>query len=199
MAVDLSNLTGSLDLEINPPGQNLYPTMTADEKTKRLVDAFWELRMLGLDWLNSFTCDGNGLITYQANAPTNIFTASVPAVFYEDQGVLELGREIQQLIVLMAGYRIALTVFANTYTSVSAKAGPVSSEQQKSAQLLQAVLKAIKGKIDAALYRLSDLGMTTVSVFDSVQNMTENMIGGINPFVGGDLGPTPMGHGYREF
>jgi hypothetical protein len=155
---------------------------------------------LGADYLSYFTCDDNGIITNIANPPYNLYAAAIPSVFYtDDDGTTNLGREIIQLIVLMAGYRITIAVLANVYTSVTAKAGSVESINQKSSTVLVNVLKAIKNKIDMALSRLSDLGMTTVVVYDAVSSMTDNIVEGNTFFTGGDFGPGPMGAGYREF
>lgn len=198
MSVDLSNLIPSLNYEINPPGQTVI-SMSDTEALNRLIDSWWELRLAGIDILANFTCDDNGIVSVLPNAPANIYSQAIPAVFYSDDGSPELGREIQQLIVLFAGYRITLTTMANLNTSVMAKAGSVESSTAKSATLLVTVIKALKNKIDMALTRLSDLGMTNVAVIDAVMNANDNLLAGNTYFVNADYGRSPMGPGYREF
>lgn len=188
----------SLLYEVNPPGQTLI-TMSDTEAVNRLADGFWELRLFGADFLAGFSCDDNGIISAIANAPSSIYAQAIPVIFYSDDGSPELGREILQLIVLFAGYRIALTTFANLNTSTMAKAGAVEASSAKSATLLVTVIKALKNKIDMALTRLSDLGMTTVQVFDAVMSANDNLAAGNQFFTGADYGPPIMGPGYREF
>jgi hypothetical protein len=137
--IDLSDYTASLAYEISPPGQNLYPNMSTTEAVGRMVDAFWEMRLYGLDFLSAWTCSADGLITPQTNVPMSQY-----------------------------GGGIALTSAQNLNSMVRSQAGSVSYETQKSSQLVQSVLKALTSKIDIVLTRLSDLGSTAVAVLDSV-------------------------------
>ena len=171
MAVNLADYVTSLQYEINPPGQNLYPSMNNTEAVGRLVDAFWELRLSGLDFLAGYDCDITGVITANSNVGQTV-GFNIPADWFTDDGVPDLGREVVQAIVLFAGYRIALTAAQNLATSVRSQAGPVSFETQKSAQLQQQVLKNLVAKIDIVLTRLSDLGTTSVMVLDQVMEKT---------------------------
>jgi hypothetical protein len=167
--IDLSDYTASLAYEISPPGQNLYPNMSTTEAVGRMVDAFWEMRLYGLDFLSAWTCSADGLITPQTNVPMSQYGGGIVLPgWYEDDGSGDLGREIIQAIVLFAGYRIALTSAQNLNSMVRSQAGSVSYETQKSSQLVQSVLKALTSKIDIVLTRLSDLGSTAVAVLDSV-------------------------------
>lgn len=132
MAVDIVELVPSLERELSPPGTNLYPNATEEIWTGHLQDAFWEARLQGL--LAGYTLDPND------------DTQIVP-----QSGTTDLPREMQQLIVLFAGYRITLTQFQNVNSGFRAKAGPVEFEQQKSAQTLKGVLDALRARMKAIL------------------------------------------------
>ena len=146
MAVDLGDLIESLQREVNPPGTNLYPNATDDDYLGHLQDAFWEARLHGMlsDWTES-----DGLVT-----PIS--------------GTTDIGRDYQQLVVMYAGYRIVLTQFQNLKSMFRAKAGPVEFETQQQATVLKAVLDAIRSRINLVLSRLSDVGVSTATVFDAV-------------------------------
>lgn len=146
MAVDLGELVDSLRREISPPGTDLYPNAEEDELVGHLQDAFWEARLHGL--FVGYT-ESDGLVD-----PIS--------------GSTEFGRELQQAVVLYAGYRILLTSLQNVNTAFVAKAGPVSFEQGKSAQTLRDVLAAVKDRIKLILDNLSSYGGSSTAVLDSV-------------------------------
>lgn len=129
MAVDLATLVPSLERELSPPGVDLYPNATDEIWKGHLSDAFWEARLQGL--LDGFTLDGENIVP--------------------QSGTTDLAREMQQLIVLFAGYRVTLTQFQNVNSGFRAKAGPVEFEQQKSAQTLKGVLDALRERMKAIL------------------------------------------------
>lgn len=151
MPVDLGDLVDSLKREVSPPGTDLFPNATEDEYTGHLADAFWEARLQGM--LDGFT-EVNGRVQPQ--------TAGEP----------DMTRDLQQLIVLYAGYRILLSSLMNLQTVFRAQSGPNSFETQRSAQVVQAVLRAVKEKINIVLGRLSDVGGVNVAVFDAVIERT---------------------------
>lgn len=172
MAVDLGDLIESLQREVNPPGTNLLPNATEDEYLGHLSDAFWETVMFGV------------ISGYEENAAARGGDAEfgegviVPRTFRDDAtydddagGYLDgtdLSRELQQVIVLYAGYRILLSEFRNISTMVRGKAGPVEFEQQKSANVLKEALAAVKQKIDYVLATLSSHGGSDTTVLDAV-------------------------------
>lgn len=184
MAVDLADYIPSFLLEVNPPGQSVI-TMSQSEALQRLIDAYWELRIFGVDILGAFMCDNDGIIeplsnTAVANSSGLYFGFQIPASWYTDNGGVDLGREVIQAIILTAGYRAALTTSANLATMVRSQAGNVSFETAKSATMMQAVLKNLMAKLDIVLTRLSDLGTTAVSVYDSIIQKTDNINQGID-------------------
>lgn len=171
MAVNLGDYLLSFQYEINPPGQNLYPNMTDDESLQRLIDAFWSLRLSGLDFLAGFSCDDNGNILPQSTTPAGIQNY-IPTGWYEDGGSSDIGREIIQAIILFAHLKVLVAVMENANVSTTYRAGSVESSVSKSSSVYQASLKALMSQIDIVLTRLSDLGSTNVAVLDAVIDNT---------------------------
>lgn len=129
MAVNLTTLVESLKNEVNPPGSNLYPTVTDAQWLSRLKDSFWEAKLNRA--FTSYTLTGNSITPIS--------------------GTSDIPRDQQQLIVLYAGFRIALTSFQNMNSSFRAKAGPVEYETQKSATTLKALLDVLRERIKQAV------------------------------------------------
>lgn len=129
MAVDMNTLIESLKNEVNPPGTDLYPDVTDPQWLSRLKDAFWEAKMNKA--FPNYTLTGDDITPIS--------------------GSDDLPREQQQLIVLYAGFRAALTSFQNLNSSFRSKAGPVEYETQKSAQVLKGLLDALRERIKNAL------------------------------------------------
>lgn len=179
MAVSLGDFLLSFQYEINPPGQNIYPNMSDDESLQRLIDAFWSLRLSGLDFLAGFTCDNNGNILPQAsgNTPPGIVNY-IPVGWFEDGTSGDIGREIVQAILLFAHLKVLIAVMENANTSTTYRAGPVESSVSKSSSVYQAALRALMSQIDIVLTRLSDLGSTNVMVLDAVIDSTCNLATG---------------------
>jgi hypothetical protein len=130
MAVLIDTLIDSLKNEVNPPGADLYPSVSDPQWRSRLLDAFWEAKL------------NKAFPTYTINGSNEIVPLS---------GSTDLPREQQQLIVLYAGFRVALTAFQNINSQFRAKAGPVEYEVQKSANTLKALLDALRERIKQAV------------------------------------------------
>jgi hypothetical protein len=126
MAVDLADLVESLKREVSPPGGDTFPDATQDNYLGSLTDAFWEIRLFGM------------LAGFEENAAARGGPASFTEGIVTPTGVTEdyddpfgyingqdLSRELQQLIVLWAGYKIVLTRFGVLQSVFRAKAGPV--------------------------------------------------------------------------
>jgi hypothetical protein len=164
--------------------------MTDDEAVARMIKAFWELRLFGVDCLEGFTCDSTGTISPQ---PSNVSPAwsngaygygngsyNIPQAWYLDDGSYDLGEEVLEAITLFAAYQIAIIAAQNLSSMVKYQAGSVSTETQKSAALQQLVLTSLKSKTNMALTRLSDLGTTSVTVVDKVIETLDNEARGIS-------------------
>jgi hypothetical protein len=149
VAVDLTDsdtLIASLKRECSPPGTDLFPTATDDEWLGHLQDSFWEARLFG--FFEGYT-ESEGSIT-----PLS--------------GTTDLDRRWQELIVLFAGARVIRNELKNTNTSFRAQAGTVEFEVQNSANLLVAILKDIRSKVDLALAAIGTINSTTVAYVDSL-------------------------------
>lgn len=148
MSIDMSDeLVDALKREVSPPGTDLYPNATDAEWLNRLRDAFWEGRLNGL--FGGYSVDDDGVVS-----PVS--------------GSTDLSREMQQAIVLYAGYRTTLTQFQNISSAVRSKAGPVEFEIERSAALLRDILKDVRDRLSRVLQLLSTLGMNNATVFDAV-------------------------------
>jgi len=164
MAVPLIDLVDSLKREVTAIGSSEYASVDPSEWLGHLTDAFWEARLMGL--LAGYT--------------------EVDGEILPQSGTTDLPRDLQQLIVLFAGFRMAITSYRSINSSYRAKAGPVEYEVQKSAQTLKALIDAIKSRIDFILKNLSSYGdgSSGVAIFDAVINANYAEAGG-SWFVGG--------------
>lgn len=161
MAVDLGDLVIPLRMEISPPGQDLFPDATDDEFTDRLANGFWNAR---LDGILAGYVESDGAIT-----PVD--------------GTTDMSRELQQVIVFYAAYDTILLALRAMNTSFRAVAGPVEFETQQSAQVLRDIAQALKEKRNILLTRLSDLGLTTDYVIDSVIARQDSLLARVTTWV----------------
>lgn len=176
MAVDLSDSTtliAALQREVNPPGSDLFPNATDDDWFGQLQDSFWEAKLFG------FFCDyteSNGFIT-----PLH--------------GGTDLDRANQELIVLFGGARVIRNELKNTNTLFHAVAGPVEFETQNSSQLLVAILKDIRSKVDLAMAAIGTINSTTVAYVDSLIGREDSIYYGESFFWSGSGGSRGSYHG----
>lgn len=150
--INLFDLVDPLKREVNPPGSDLFPDATEDDWGGSLSDAFWEVRLYGF------------LVGFEENAaarggPAEFIEGIVTPIgvdpIYDDptgfSATADLGREMQQLIVLWAAWKVVLNRMGSLNTTFRTKAGPVEYETQNAATVLKAVLDALKGRIDLVL------------------------------------------------
>lgn len=154
MSVDLADLIPNLKAEINVPGGDLYPTVTDDSWLIRLSNAYWEGRIYGL------------YAGYQE------FDGIVNPV----SGTTDFPREMQQLVILYAGFKVTLNAIQGFNTTFKAKAGSVEFETQKSATALKGILDTLKSNIDLALETLGGAGVTNTYSFDALIQGNYNMV-----------------------
>jgi len=185
MSVDLNDYQQNFLFAISPPGQaiqggtGIFANISATEIVGRLGDAFWTMRIQGMDFLGAWNCSDDGLITPRTGSIGNTLQY-LPSEWIVDgtidaaTGLPDLGRQIVQGIILFAAYKCVQMQLINLKTSTAYKAGPVSAEVSQSATVLQTTLRILTAEIDIMLSRLSDLGMTTVECFDAVMNVTRN-------------------------
>lgn len=155
MAVDLGDLVDSLKREVSVPGDfaTVFPNSTDGDLSGALSDAFWDARLDGL--IVGYT-ETDGLVT-----PTS--------------GSVELTRDLQQLVVFYAGYRIVRNALRSISTSFRAKAGPVEYETQQAATQLTEILKDLQRRRMQLLERLSDLGQIPAFYVDAYASRNDSL------------------------
>lgn len=178
MAVDLQDLIDPLRREVNPPGSDLFPDAIDDDFLGALTDAFWELRVHGyLTGFEENAAARGGPAEFSEAIVTP--TGETDPDYDEPSGYdtdSDMGRDLQQLVVLWAGWKITLNRMGALQSVFRAKAGPVEYETQQAATLLRSVLDQLKLRIDAALDGL-DAGSDT-TVFDAVIERSYAMAAG---------------------
>lgn len=160
MAVDLGDLVEPLQREVTTLGAEIVGT--EEEYLGHLADAFWVARLRGA--FPGYELDETDIVPIS--------------------GTEDLPRELQQLIVLFAGYRIIRRELWRAQTLFRAQAGPVEFETQQSAQVLREVLKVLEDEIKTVLETVTPSAYaTTVAYFDSVIASTYSIGSGETWFV----------------
>lgn len=150
MAVDLSDRVEDLKNAVNPPGVDLYPAATDDEWAQRILNGFWDAVLEGV--IHGYVVDDDGIVT-----PTTT-------------GGPDMGRELQQLVVLYAAWRASLMALLNLKAEFKAVAGPVSFQTAQSAGVLREVATQIRKQLDAVVARLGDSGFVNTGSYDLVMD-----------------------------
>jgi hypothetical protein len=174
MAIDLEDLVDPLKREMSPPGTDLFSTASDDDWLGQLEDSFWEAKLYG--FFHNYTASEN-------------FVSPI-------SGTTELPRDQQQLIVLFAGGRCLRNELKNMNTLFHAEAGSVSFETQNSANLLIAVLKDLRSKVDLALAALGEINSTTVAYIDSLYSREDSIYYGDTKWSGAGDGAGVAGYNY---
>ena len=147
-SVDLEDLVPDLVVEISTPGATVYDTVSTDEWVTRLRNAFWEAHLFG--FMNGWT-ESDGFI-----------------LKLNDVSADPMPRDTQQLIVIHAAMNVVRNELRSLNSAASYKAGPVSYETQKSAQVLKGLLQNMTERMEYLLNRLADSGNATfVDYIDS--------------------------------
>lgn len=152
MSVDLGDLVRNLQLEVSPPGVNLFPDANETEWIDRLANAFWDARI-------------DGMLTAYVETEGTV----VPVA----EGADDMPRELQQVVVFMAAFTAVSQQLRNLKSTFRAKAGPVEFETQQAATVLSDLLKSLHARYQALLGRLSDQGLVDDFVIDAVATRLE--------------------------
>ncbi len=149
MAIDLNDLIDSLKREVSIPGaeETTFPDATTSIWLGSLKDGFWDARLDGL------------LPGYEVAADTIVPTSV---------GGADLSRDLQQLIVFYAGFRIIRNQLRTLRTVFRAKAGDVEYETQQAATQLTAILNELKDRRDRYLLLLAQSGQVSGYYVDMV-------------------------------
>jgi hypothetical protein len=150
VAIDLSDLVDAVAGAVSAPGDDNFPGATEDQWMQALANAFWEAYRFGF------------FRGYRVNPDT----LSVVATTAED----DLAEEDQQLIVLFAAYKAVRNKLLALATRETYRAPGVESTIERSAQVLQAVLKDIKSQLDEviAIAGQGTRAASGISVFDNM-------------------------------
>lgn len=155
MATLVSDLRDKLKREINIPGFSQLPDITSRELDGYIKDGFWEARLLGM-------LDG-----YTQTDGTELATPPGEVIKKTDGGDLE--EWLQQLVVIVAAFKMIRLKILNLAVNFRAQAGPVEYEQQASATTLRAVLASLSDRLNEikAVYS-TELSPGALVYFDSV-------------------------------
>jgi len=202
VVADLSNYTANLIREVADPASptaNGFGALTDDDLVGHLADASWDCRLDGL--LQGYTCDEDGIITQisSTNAPPSNITALTSNPQLQNWSADGQWREMVQLIILYASFRILRNSLRNLRTAFAAAAGPVRYEYQQSAIMLTEIMKDVVNRRNVVLARLSDLGTTTVTVIDSIMARDDSLMSGATYWVtSGDMLPSSYVYGFSQ-
>lgn len=144
--IDLGDLIESLQREVNAPGLDQLPGATDTDYLGNLQDGFWEAVLDGV--ISGYT-ESDGIVT-----PVS--------------GDTDLGRDLQQLVVFYAGFRIVRNQLRDLKTLFKTAAGPVSYETQQSALILSRIMDDLNKRRSIILQRLGDIGNTSSVYIDGV-------------------------------
>ena len=144
-AVDLEDLVEDLQVQINQPGTDQFPTVSTEEWVNYLRVAFWNAH---LDGLMSGWTESEGFVS-KINDPT----------------AAAMSRDQQQLIVLYAYIDIIKNQIMQINTLFRAQAGSVEYEVQKSAQVYKAILDDLQLRLNRVVERLSEDSSTSGIVY----------------------------------
>jgi hypothetical protein len=135
MAIEVTDLVPYLKASVNPPGTDLFPDALTSDWETNLSNGFWEATL-------------DGVITG--------YTETEGIIEPLDSDDDDLGRELQQLVVLYAAVTIVRNHLMNLKSSFRAKAGSVEYETGQSAQVLKSILDELIGRRTTILTALAE-------------------------------------------
>lgn len=167
-SVDLSDLIDSLKREVSAPGLTQLPNATDADYLGNLQDGFWEMILDGVIDAAVYT-EADGIVSAVDSTNTTAFP-----------------KDLQQLTVFYAGFRIVRNQMRDIKTVFRSKAGPVEFETQQAASVLKAILDHLTAQKSFILRRLSDQGITSSYVIDQVIARDESLYYGDTYWVSGN-------------
>jgi hypothetical protein len=197
-SIDLSNYVADLQREVYDPNSTTnFANLQESDWVGHLADAFWEARLDGL--LQGYICSDDGIITplTTSGAPAGAWTSNPQA---QNWSADYQWREMVQLVILYASFRIIRNALRGLRTAFAASAGAVRYEYQQSASMLTTIMQDVMNRRNMLLARLSDLGTTQVTMIDSIIARDQSLMQGMTYWVGaGDMIPGAYGaFGYDE-
>ena len=158
MAVDLSDLIENLKREVSSPGteETSFPGATDENWLGNLQDGFWESVLDGV--ISGYT-ESDGIVS-------------------PSSGTTDLSRDLQQLVVFYAGFKIVRNQLRSLSTLFRAKSGDNEYEKQQAATWLKALLDELTRKRNILLDRLSDIGSVDSTYIDAIVRRTQSVSDG---------------------
>ena len=133
-SIDLTELIPDLELELNAPGVDGFPTVSDVEWVNRLRNGFWTAVLDDL------------IVGYKEVDGSIAPVSSAYPTFPRDQ---------QQLIIMYAVITVIRQQLMDMNTTFRAKAGPVEYEVQKSAVLLKGLLDEFAARRNNLIIKLA--------------------------------------------
>ncbi len=133
--------------EINIPGDEQLPTVSAGSKLGYIEDGFWDARLSGM--LGTFgVFDGADLVP----------PGTTGKLYFSDTATKadDLEKQFWMLVVIIAGLRLLRLKIMDLSVNFTAEAGPASYEQQASATVLRAILANLQGRVQELKGQYSD-------------------------------------------
>lgn len=167
MATPVSTLREMLRREINVPGFEQLPDISASQLDGYIADGFWETRLLGI--LDDYTLtDGTEFAT-----PPGM-------VIKKSSDDTDLPTQYQMMVIIVAGMRLIRLKALNLAVNFSASAGPVEYEQQTSATVLRAILDALESRLKVLQASYSDLFSGHMDYFDGELQRERAIVDGLS-------------------
>jgi len=147
MATLIEDLIPMFNREINIPGDEQLPTLSAANKIGYITDGFWDAKLS--EMLQTYTVvDGIDVDPPQTTGKDYITDSATK--------VKDLPTELHMLVVITAGFRLLRLKIMDLAVNFTAEAGPVSFEQQASATVLRAILANLQMRLNELKVQYSD-------------------------------------------
>lgn len=164
MSVDLADYVPSLRREVTMPGSTVFASVSDDVFAGYLADAFWEVRLDG--FAEPYSADENGIVLpaddVQVKAGDTDYT---PTAYNPDK---DIPRSDIALVLLYAGIKIIRNKLLEQSSRFKAQAGPVSFEQDYSANLMIEMLKELQAtKNRLLLLKTFNQDVTLIDAFSA--------------------------------
>lgn len=174
MSTAVQDLIPILNRELNPPGAELYTTMSAGQKIGYLVDGFWDARLSGT--LSEYTAALGEDITPPETTGAYYFTDI-------DASGGDFPEQYQMMVVIFAGFRLVRMKILQLAVNFKAVAGPAEYEQQASATTLRAVLKSLSDRIQELKGQYSeDFNQTAFILMDGQMQAEYSLLNNLAEF-----------------
>jgi hypothetical protein len=163
-ATDINDLIPALKREINVPGFELFPGISAGALQGYIQDGFWEGRLSGLFEVWTVK-DGADLVV-----PTT-------GTFITNDDEDAFPSDLQMFVVILSGFRMIQRRAFNLAQNLRVVAGPTEYEVQISATVLRELVQSLERRINELTELHSDLlAADRVYYLDGVAQSTYSIV-----------------------